>query len=224
MLLSHDKKFIYLKTLKTAGTSIEALFQPFCLPPQADGVVTHHVDETVTDHGIVGSRGYGTYTRFWNHMPAVDVRQLVGEATWDGYLKFCAVRDPFDKLVSWFWHRHMDVAAALEGAPFAEVRQAFIRFAADPANHVHDRHIYTLDGRICVDRMIRFEQLARDLAAVAGELGIDVATLPLPRFKTELRRRPEAFGLYYDAPTAALVADAYGFEIEMLGYARLEPA
>ncbi|KPA10844.1 hypothetical protein MHK_008953, partial [Candidatus Magnetomorum sp. HK-1] len=31
MLVSHRHKFIYTKTFKTAGTSVESYFEPFCM-------------------------------------------------------------------------------------------------------------------------------------------------------------------------------------------------
>lgn len=33
MLVNHTKKFIFLKTVKTAETSVEGLLERFCLPP-----------------------------------------------------------------------------------------------------------------------------------------------------------------------------------------------
>ena len=33
MLVSHARKFIYTKTLKTAGTSVEVFLEPYCRPP-----------------------------------------------------------------------------------------------------------------------------------------------------------------------------------------------
>ena len=32
-LVSHDQRFIFLKTRKTAGSSIESYLMPWCLPP-----------------------------------------------------------------------------------------------------------------------------------------------------------------------------------------------
>jgi hypothetical protein len=31
MLVSHLKKFIFTKTKKTAGTSVESVFEPYCM-------------------------------------------------------------------------------------------------------------------------------------------------------------------------------------------------
>jgi len=34
MLVSHKNKFIYIKNRKVAGSSVEAMFQEYCLPPK----------------------------------------------------------------------------------------------------------------------------------------------------------------------------------------------
>ena len=51
MLVSHRYKFIYTKTRKTAGSSVESYFEPFCMP---DGEWTqrHLREEYVSDAGI----------------------------------------------------------------------------------------------------------------------------------------------------------------------------
>lgn len=52
MLVSHLKKFIYTKTVKTAGTSVEAYFERYCILP-GDFRVTHTREEYVSSGGIV---------------------------------------------------------------------------------------------------------------------------------------------------------------------------
>jgi hypothetical protein len=34
MLVSHQRKFIYTKTVKTAGSSVESYFEPYCISPE----------------------------------------------------------------------------------------------------------------------------------------------------------------------------------------------
>ena len=104
MLVSHRHRFIYTKTVKTAGTSVEIYFEDACLPPDSDIVRGHAIAETVTDAGIIGYRGVDPgESRYYNHMPASDVRALVGPEVWDSYFKFCVIRNPFDKIVSLWW-------------------------------------------------------------------------------------------------------------------------
>jgi len=52
MLVSHRKKFIYTKTAKTAGTSVESYFEPFCLP-EGDWKLEHTRDDAQFQRRVV---------------------------------------------------------------------------------------------------------------------------------------------------------------------------
>ena len=102
MLISHKKKFIFTKTVKTAGTSIESYFEPYCMP-EGEWTESHARNEYVSDTGIIGYRGENRKGSTWyNHMPAVVIRDLLGSEKWDEYFKFTVMRNPFDKLISGF--------------------------------------------------------------------------------------------------------------------------
>ena len=53
-LVSHKHQFVFLKTRKTAGTSIEMLLEPFCAPP--GHVPVERTEGMVTPHGVIGHR------------------------------------------------------------------------------------------------------------------------------------------------------------------------
>ena len=74
MLVSHHHKFIYTKTVKTAGTSVESFFERFCMP-QNEWEFSHGRDEYVSDYGIVGYRGSSRPpdAEYWNHMSAKEI-------------------------------------------------------------------------------------------------------------------------------------------------------
>lgn len=89
-----------------------------------------HRDEHVDDWGIVGSRGR-TAGNWYNHMPAAEVRNRLGASTWENYFKFCVIRNPFDKVVSTFWHDLApDDRGRLASADFSVVQAAFREWSA----------------------------------------------------------------------------------------------
>ncbi len=103
MLVSHRKHFIFTKTTKTAVTSIESYFEPYCM---ADGEwqKSHLRDEYVSEFGIIGYRGPDpSNSTFYHHLSAMEIRDLIGEDIWNSYFKFTVIRNPFDKLISAFW-------------------------------------------------------------------------------------------------------------------------
>ena len=95
MLISHRKNFIYTKTNKTGGTSVEAFFESYCMP-EGQFTPSHGREETISEAGIIGFRGKGDGNSFeWrHHMPARQIREKIGADIWNSYFKFCVVRNP----------------------------------------------------------------------------------------------------------------------------------
>ncbi|MDV7145713.1 sulfotransferase family 2 domain-containing protein [Tropicimonas sp. TH_r6] len=108
MLISFPFKFIYIKTNKTASTSIEMALQPFC-QEDASTPIEEKLHTIVSDVGIVGQRlvpksEANELDRYWyNHMPASELKSKVGEHVWDSFTKIHAIRNPFDKVLSSFF-------------------------------------------------------------------------------------------------------------------------
>ena len=216
MLISHLSRFIYLKTIKTAGTSVEIYFEPYCVDPKlgAGGDIRA---AQVSEWGIVGSRGFEDAT-WYNHMPAARVRELVGEEVWSGYFKFCVVRNPFDKVISQFWYYlSPPLREELRSADFGLVRETFLRWTEDLLFPM-DRRIYTIDGAPAVDFFIRYERLHQDMEAVCSRLAIPWQPARVERFKSGFRVRPEPFAEYYSAESAARVRRKYAWELEYFQY------
>jgi len=105
MLVSHRYRFIYTKTAKTAGTSVEVYFEPYCMRP-GEWEPSHVRDDYESEAGIVGFRGPNRPPdcKWWHHMPAAMIRERLGEEVWNNYFKFCVIRNPYDKVASGFFH------------------------------------------------------------------------------------------------------------------------
>ena len=115
MILSYKYKFIFIKTAKTAGTSIEVFLSQRCGPqdivtPIAPRVEGHQprnyeglinpVPEILEQPGkffFALRHSMTSCTKFYNHMPACEVKQRVPAEVWNGYFKFCVERNPWDK-------------------------------------------------------------------------------------------------------------------------------
>lgn len=221
MLVSHQKRFIYLKTLKTAGTSVEIFFEKYCCPIDAY-IETHATEEIISREGIIGYRGPNPPSeyQYYNHMPAADLRSKIGAETWDSYYKFCVIRNPYDKVVSWWWFRLSENERnLLAKATFDDIKRAFKGYVLDSeSSFPMDRQIYTIDGAVAVDRFIRYEKLHEDLTAVSKSLGIDFQSGELGTYKSGARMRMESFADYYDADSTKIVEARYSWEIETFGY------
>lgn len=225
MLVSHRKQFIYTKTRKTAGTSVEVYFEKYCLPEGA-WTFSHGRAETISPAGIIGYRGSvrrGEKT-WWNHMPAKDIRRLLGEDVWQRYFKFCVVRSPFDKLVSafHFFHR-MRPPETVKGGDKAHQKDVLVdqfRIWLRDLDPAFDRDTYLIDGRLALDQVIRYEHLKDDIRAVCERLDLPFDPRDIPVLKAGIRDRSIPVCDYFDEKSLALVETRYRYELSCFGYDR----
>jgi hypothetical protein len=221
VLVSHTHRFIHLKTFKAASTSVEAHFQPWCMP-SVDDEIEHATAEVIGPTGIVGARGSFSRdpsVRFVHHMPAEAVRAAIGRRRFRRYLKFAVVRDPYDRAVSGFWHTlSAEERDVLARAPMSEVRAAFSdHLARGDQARWSSEPILAIRARSVLDRALRYERLASDVAALERELELPVGR-EIPRYKTDRRLRDEPAAAYYDERSRAVVASVHRWEFATFGY------
>jgi hypothetical protein len=130
VIISHRHRFIFIKTEKTAGTSIELALARICGPDDVISPVVHPADRALRDSLGPGYRTEQNYQipwkyltpldlvravrrwhrpQFYNHMGASEIRRFVDPAVWRGYFKFCVERNPWDKVVSTYhWWRELE--------------------------------------------------------------------------------------------------------------------
>lgn len=216
MIISHRHKFVYVKTRKTASTSLEIALSRFCGP---EDVITKIVPK---DQALRASLGYpgpqnelvrdasGSTFELVNHAPATVARNLLG-ATWEEYFTFTIERNPFDRVISqYFW----DVAPFAAQPSIGE----YLRTASPEL--LSNWHLYTAEDQLIVDHVGRYETLDESLAFVAERLGLGAAiTLPAQRTKSEYRRDRRHWQEVLSDDDRRLVEAVCRREIEAFGYA-----
>lgn len=208
MLYSKAHNFIFVKTRKTAGSSIEVLLSQHMHDP-AD-IITPLIDEDETtlrrplgieprnhqdEHGL---------KKFWNHMPGRRIKKLLGREVWRTTLSISVERHPYEKAVSMAHFRQLPPGMSFEQHLDNVVRRG--QYA--------NWGIYTnRHGKPMVDVLIRFENLKAELDALLARLKLPPAA-ELPRAKTNFRtdRRPAAEVLSDEHKRIIQVACAPEFE------------
>lgn len=174
MLVSHDRKFIYLKCGKTASTSTESFLQPFCGDTQYVTDVTQVSQRGIISHPFHPLPG----TEFRAHIPARELKAVLGEQIWESYYKIANVRNPFDSIVS----AYFDQKPYYGDDPTFEIwwRDKFPR-----NDYIWD--IIEIDDCLAVDYVIRCESLLEDVEHVCERLGIDFDANTFPKLRSTER-------------------------------------
>jgi hypothetical protein len=227
MILSHKYKFIFIKTAKTAGTSIEVFLSRHCGPsdiltPIAPPVEGHQprnyqgfinpIPEILERPYKLPSTLWHTITsreKFYRHMAASLVQKRVPAKVWNSYFKFCVERNPWDKVLS---HYHMH-SARKGGALSLDEYLTRGRF---PINYF--RYTNRSGTRIIVDRILRYENLIPELGEVFSHLNVPFdGTLGI-KAKSEYRTDRRPYQQVFNDEQRRIVEKAFAKEIELHGY------
>ena len=229
MIVSHAHRFIFLKTKKTAGTSIELALTKLC---GEDDIITPltAIDEArrVDERGAQNWKRHGWWNSprpfwkrrllkftaadygFYNHMTADAARTLLNnDEMWRSYFKFAFDRNPWDRQVSFYQHRYRKEPSP---PPFPD----FIH--GDKRARINNYEIYSLAGDVAVDFVGRYENLEADLKHALAQVGLKLDAA-LPRAKGTFRKDKRPYREFYDNDTRDIVGDWYAREIKLLDYA-----
>ena len=224
MIISHSSRFIFIKSLKTAGTSIEAALSAAC---SGSDVVTplgdYEFNRDETGAWVHQSMNEGNYRQ---HDPALRVRDSLPPETWSSYFKFSITRNPWDRALSYFfWDKRQDATLSPPkrlyhnlGVPyddFTPVKKAFTEFIKSRTLENNDA-FYVMDAKLCVDFVIRYEHLDDDCSEVCARTGLQ--PFPIPRLKTGIRKKKRHYTEYFDDETRDIVADLHRNDIRFFNY------
>ncbi|GBQ89638.1 hypothetical protein AA13595_2695 [Gluconacetobacter johannae DSM 13595] len=181
MILSDKREILFIKGMKIGGTSLEVL-----LARQLDdeAIVTPIIP---TPHSPHQPRNY-TYnsdTVFYNHIPAAEVRTLIGESRFTSLFKFGIVRHPYEKILSFFFMMRVRQSADYT-----------LDDAIEECSSERTRYC-DADGGLLLNTVLRYEKLSVEGPALFSRLGLSFAGFDAIREKGDYR-------LQYDGPAPEL--------------------
>jgi len=217
MLVSHRYKFIYTKTVKTGGTSVESYFEKYCMK-EGEWQFSPSREEYISEHGIIGYRGTNKGNAiFYNHMPAQRIKALVGDKTWNEYFKFCVIRNPYDKLLSAFFF-HFDILKNNVAGTKEQLIERFRNWIKSGDGLTTDRNKYAINNRICMDDFMRTESILMDMERICKQIGVPFVPDELPRLKSGFKPADVSLHEYFDLEIDTIVRKHFAFEFEVFGY------
>ncbi len=196
MIISHKHKFIFLRTQKTAGASVQIALSKICGEKDVVSRMGANLERYKMAHGyrpmqnqkfVVKPKGLlGVFRkpknyRFTAHSTAKFVKSNVDKDVWDNYYKFCFERNPYDKVISWYYwlHKH--------GSPNAKgtLSEFIENFNPDD---MAGESIYKINGEIVLDKIYKYEELDASLEDISTKLQLS-EVLALPELKVHSKSR-----------------------------------
>lgn len=228
MIISHKYKFIFLKTIKTAGTSIEIALSKFLGPNDIITPISPEDEKKRRDLGYRGAQHYlaplkdyklqdvtklitkgRRKSRFYNHIAAKHIRENIEDEVWNDYFKFCFERNPWDRVVSFYYWRCRSgksptITEFLESSTIQKLKRRGIG-------------IYTLNGQIAVDKVCQYSALDKELEAIRNQLGIP-EKLVLPHAKSGFRKDRRGYRELLNTSDKEKIAKLFSDEISNFNY------
>jgi hypothetical protein len=224
VILSTEYNFIFVHIPKTAGLSVTDAFGKY-----GRGNV-RTLARSISRR--LPFRESPDRAHFRIHDPASKIIQKLGRDVFDAFLSFSVVRDPFDHAVSHYEYmkqfRIEGTARKVGNITFEE----YLRYRMKPPfwndtifARLPDQAYFLTDGtgQIVVDRIVRFENLAGELEALAANLRLPEFSLRhVNRTKARSDRKP--YTAYYTPETEETVRRLYRRDFALFGYPDRLPA
>ena len=212
MIISPGRNFIFVHIPKTGGTSMMLALE----------------DRAKKDDILIGDtpkakrrrkrlKGIQTAGRLWKHSTLADIDGLVSTAEIESAFVFTLVRNPWDRMVSYYhWLR----TQAFDHPAVTLAKQVdFTTFLNDPGTRSamraapYGHYVTDAQGRELCDCFIRLEQFEEDSGPLWDHLGF---RLDLPVNNQSTRDRD--YRTYYTQSDSALVRSLFAADIERFGY------
>ena len=234
-IVSYLNNYIFIKTKKTGGTTVEMTLAPSCGPqdvitplngpeellrgkgePLCRNFASSQEVETSLRAAMIAKDRSAPLIRkrvdknsdFFTHMTAADVKRLVAPDFWDQSTKITIERHPYEKAVSraYFNYQNDQPFEQYLDTVVSEGRYASYRF-------------YTVEGKVVVDDFLKLETLHEDLTRVGKKLGVSIPDqLVHAKGRRRIDKRPAREIL--TSAQKDKIYEVCQLEFDLLGYQR----
>ncbi|MDH3587762.1 MAG: hypothetical protein OEQ74_00010 [Gammaproteobacteria bacterium] len=230
MIISHKYRFIFIKTVKTAGTSIEVYLSGHCgeediftqiVPAEERHRPRNHTGlfnpfpeireaarkgDGFLAEGVNTLKNLYRRKRYFPHIAAWKARCRTESSIWNNYYKFCVERNPWDKTLS---HYHM---LKHRGAEMSLDEYLY------NGEYCLNYPKYMDEDGLILDHVIRYENLYQELGEIFARLGIPYSGSLDVRAKGDYRQDRAHYRDVLTERQRDRIADIYQREIELHGF------
>ena len=187
VLISHKKKFVFIKNIKVAGSALEAVLSKYCYHDEkicklieartcSNNGYRPYLYEINTKDGFISGGGKTRPTDVIKHKLAQHARSILIQNkfpnSFDNYFKFCIVRNPYDRIVSRFnWDKRCNILNKNVSFKQYILHQNLEGRVNRMNEDWFDR--CTIYGKPCCDYYIKFDNLEDGIKEVFNKLNIN---------------------------------------------------
>lgn len=209
MIISHHKKFIFIHIYKNAGSSVKHALANY---NYYDLKTAGWMDKL---RYISGNYPKIFSSQFPGHITCENLKEIIPAKVFNNYLKFAIVRNPFDWQVSLYNYalkdpRHHEHELTKSFKSFDK----YLEWRIDGNFSLQSDFIYSKDGELLVDEILKFENLDVDFKRVLKKLDIREEII-LPQHN---QSSDKPYRAYYKGFSENSVIDTFKEDFENLDY------
>lgn len=214
MLVSYSHSFIFFHVAKVAGTSIRHALEPYTSEPSH-----FRIKRPVKEINGRLNPLYEMWSSALTHATVKQTQQALPDE-FERFFSFAFVRNPWDWQVSMYHFLLQET----DNPRYTTVKQLggfkqYLEWLVNEENpypkgatKLQKSMLVDDKGRIVVDRIGRYENLAEDFQTITASIGLDTK---LPIMNTSSHRN---YRDYYDTYTQQLVAKHFAEDIDAFEY------
>lgn len=241
MLISHRYKFIFLKSLKTASTSLFVFLIPYCLPKSKEKKFSYNFhsqtkEVAIYKEGIIGLNKNGKKVKHVSALETKNFLDKIDKSIWKDYFKFTIVRNPWDLTVSYYFHvikrfqenifftNNKYIPKFENPKNIQEHKENFTKFVEymneeNILSRPKSYNFYKIKNNYICDYFIKYEELKSNIKYVLNKCNIKNYNFEnLKNFRSDSRPKGLSYQELHSKKTKEIIEDLYYDDIEKFNY------
>jgi hypothetical protein len=225
MIICQEHKLVFVKTKKTAGTSIEIVLGrlvkagDFASPLYPDEEKLRPGKNVIVKSSVarLRERSDGAVRARNPHLGFQVAKDFLADEI-EGCFSFAVERNPWDKALSafYFWMLR-------RGRKIDDPHSMFEEFCLSEAlSFFSNKAMYADDGGLIVDLVLQYDTLGAEFEALMTDADVPDTNLDginaKGTIKPKIKNLADFYGDQYDLPAAKAVQSVFAGEIELFGY------